>query len=334
MQSNNEYTIGVPGRMAAQIHPMTLNRGFAYREQIGVEAKGRTVLEHLVRTRRHSSASEWSARIGRGEVELDGEVAASDDLIRRGHVLVWRRPPWNEPDVPLTYDLVYEDAAILVVVKPAGLPTLAAGGFLEHTLLALVRATFPGASPVHRLGRHTSGLLLLALTRESAAALGRAWHTDAVVKRYRALVIGRPGWDEQEVTVPIGPVAHPRLGTVHAASPVGRPARSVARVLERRDTDTLVEVDITTGRPHQIRIHLAALGFPLVGDGLYAAGGMPGSVDPALPGDGGYQLHAERLRFLHPTTGVPMDFRARPPSTLEQLQDRSLQSIRARVTAG
>lgn len=313
---------------------MTLNRGFTYREQIGTEAEGRTVVAHLARTRRHSSASEWSARIGRGEVELDGAIAASDDQLRCGHVLVWRRPPWNEPDVPLFYDLVYEDAAILVVVKLAGLPTLAGGGFLEHTLLALVRAKFSDASPVHRLGRHTSGLVLLARSRESAAVLGRAWQTDSVVKRYRALVTGRPGWDEQEITVPIGPVAHPRLVTVHAASPLGRPARSVARVLERRDTDTLVEVDITTGRPHQIRIHLAALGFPLVGDGLYGVGGVPESVDPALPGDGGYHLHAGRLRFLHPTTGAPMDVRARPPSMLERLQDRSLQSTQVRATVG
>lgn len=304
---------------------MTLNRGFAYRERIGVEAAGQTVLAHLVRTRRHSTASQWASRIGRGEVEVGGRVATADTVLRPGDLVVWQRPPWNEPDVPLTYDVLYEDDALVVMDKPSGLPTMAAGGFLEHTLLALVRTRFRDASPVHRLGRHTSGLVVLARTRASAAAMGQAWRTDGVIKEYRALVSGHPRWDRQEITVPIGPVAHPRLGTVHAASLEGRPAQSTASVLERREADTIVKVAIATGRPHQIRIHLAALGHPLVGDGLYEEGGRPRQDDPALPGDGGYHLHAWRLRFLHPTTGAPMDLRAPPPAILEIQQDRSLQ---------
>ncbi len=304
---------------------MTLNRGFAYRERIGVEAAGQTVLAHLVRTRRHSTAAEWESRISRGEVVVGGRVAGADAVLRPGDLVVWQRPPWTEPDVPLTYDVLYEDDALVVVVKPSGLPTMPAGGFLEHTLLALVRARFHDASPVHRVGRHTSGLVVLVRTRASAAALGQAWRTDGVIKEYRALVSGRPQWERQEIAVPIGPLGHPRLGTVHAASLQGRPARSTATVLERREADTIVEVAIATGRPHQIRIHLAAVGHPLVGDALYDNGGRPRQDDPALPGDGGYYLHACRLRFLHPTTGAPMDLRAPPPAILEVQQDRSLQ---------
>lgn len=298
--------------------PGVRNRGFAYREPIGPEIAGRSVLAHLARTRPHSSAATWAARIDRGEVELDGRPAAAEDQLRQGSVLVWRRPPWDEPDVPLTYDLIYEDAAMLAVSKPPGLPTMAAGGFLDHTLLAVVRARFPDASPVHRLGRHTSGLVLFARTRASAAAFGRMWSTDVVMKEYLALVSDRPAWDAEEVTVPIGPVAHPRLGTVHAASPIGRPARTRVTVLERRAAEALVLADIATGRPHQIRIHLAALGHPLVGDRLYAAGGLPLERDPGLPGDGGYLLHAWRLRFPHPATGAPMELLARPPTTLDR----------------
>ena len=87
-------------------------------------------------------------------------------------------------------------------------------------------------------------------------------------------------------------------------------------VLERREHATVVGVRIETGRPHQIRIHLAAVGHPLVGDRLYVEGGIPGAVDPALPGDGGYLLHAERLRFLHPVTAAPIDLRAPRPAAL------------------
>ena len=96
------------------------------------------------------------------------------------------------------------------------------------------------------------------------------------------------------IDVPIGPVPHPRIGTVQAACEGGRPSHSVAAVLEHRHDQTLFSVEITTGRPHQIRIHLASAGHPLIGDSVYDAGGGI-KQDPGLPGDGGYSLHAERL---------------------------------------
>jgi 23S rRNA pseudouridine1911/1915/1917 synthase len=126
-----------------------------------------------------------------------------------------------------------------------------------------------------------------------------------VRKWYRALGSGRAKLDHFEVTTPIGPVPHPRLGTVHAACAAGKPARSIVEVLERRADSTLFWVEIKTGRPHQIRIHLAAAGHPLVGDPLYVTGGTPRPDNAGLPGDGGYFLHAEQLSFVHPLTGKP-----------------------------
>lgn len=295
---------------------MALNRGCVYREQIGREAEGRTVLAHLAATRRHSTPEVWQERLARGEIRLDEVVASAGARVRPGQVLAWERPPWDEPDVPLHFEVVLEDAALLAVAKPAGLPTLPAGGYLEHTLLTLVRARDPEARPVHRLGRHTSGLVLFARTRESAASLGQAWRSGAVTKRYRALGTGRPAWEQRVITAAIGPVPHPRLGSVHAASPGGRPSRSIARVLEPRGDDTLFEVDIATGRPHQIRIHLAVEGHPLVGDPLYAAGGSPKADNPGLPGDGGYHLHAASLTFTHPSTGAAVELAADAPEEL------------------
>lgn len=283
---------------------MTLNRGYAYRTQVQAGAAGRTLCAHLALAHTHSDAATWQARCDAGEVTLDGAVAQGGEVLRAGQDVVWHRPPWDEPDVPTDIVVVHEDDAVLAVTKPSGLPTAPAGGFLDHTLLAMVQARFGAAHPVHRLGRFTSGLVLFARDAHAAAALGRAWQEHDVRKDYRALVTGSPPWTTQEITLPIGPVPHPRLGSVHAASATGRAAHSVATVVERRGETTLLEVRITTGRPHQIRIHLAAAGHPLTGDPLYAVGGGPRRDHPGLPGDGGYLLHAHRLQVAHPRGGT------------------------------
>ena len=118
------------------------------------------------------------------------------------------------------------------------------------------------------------------------------------------------------IEAPIGPVPHPRLGTIHAACSTGKPALSRVRILERRTDASLLEVTIETGKPHQIRIHLAAAGHPLVGDPLYRKGGQVKEGDVALPGDIGYHLHAERLCLRHPATGWPSAFWCCPPPEL------------------
>lgn len=295
---------------------VALNSGYAYRERVVARPGGapETVLDYLARRHRHSSRAVWSARLDRGEVEIGDVRAHPATVVRPQERLVWHRPPWDEPPVETRYEVVLEDHALLAVVKPRGLPTMPAGGYLQHTLLTLVRTRWPEATPMHRLGRETSGLVLFARTSPARAALQDAWRRHAMRKTYRALATGVARCDTYDLDAPIGPVAHPLLGTLHAASPSGKPARSRARVLERRTEQTLFEVAIDTGRPHQIRIHLAFAGHPLVGDPLYTAGGVPQAG--ALPGAGGYFLHAERLVFAHPVSGETVALRARPPVEL------------------
>eukprot|EP00882_Tetradesmus_deserticola_P013845 GHRQ01014704.1.p1 GENE.GHRQ01014704.1~~GHRQ01014704.1.p1 ORF type:complete len:395 (+),score=122.07 GHRQ01014704.1:351-1535(+) len=154
-------------------------------------------------------------------------------------------------------------------------------------------------------------------------------------KTYRALVSGIVEQDEGEVDVAIGPVSYPGLSNgLFAASPSGKPARSLFRVLHRHADSTLMEVTILTGRPHQIRIHMAALGHPLLGDPLYGPGGAPmvavvsgsrlgayGDAGNAMPGDCGYHLHSMDLRFHHPATGAEMRLTAPVPAALQTPQE-------------
>lgn len=305
------------------IHGVALNQGWSYREQVGADAGGLTILDYLSATRTHSTPEQWAERLDRGEVEIEGACAQGSTLLRPGQTVVWHRPPWDEPEVPTHFAIVHEDDALVVVDKPSGLPTMPAGGFLKHTLLALVRERYPEASPLHRLGRHTSGLVLFARTHAAGSLLARAWREHEVKKVYRALASGTTHTDMFVIDALIGPVAHPLLGKVAAASELGKPSRSVAKVLERGPDRTLFSVEIMTGRPHQIRIHLAYAGHPLVGDPLYDIGGVI-KARPGLPGDGGYLLHAEQLAFVHPITRHALVLHLPPPPALRTIAEASV----------
>jgi 23S rRNA pseudouridine1911/1915/1917 synthase len=294
-----------------------LNQGFEYRKRLGTNAAGLRMIDYLIRCYSGFTQEEWLDRIESGRILLDGILSNRNTILRPGQMLSWMRPPWEEPDAPRSFAILYRDEHLLGVAKPDGLPTIpGGGGFMEHTLLSLVRKHFPAANPLHRLGRGTSGIVLFAMTPEAASRISQAWRCGQIRKVYLALASGRPAKDEFEVDTPIGPVPHRILKTIHAASPAGKPAHSHINVLERRDDCSLLQVRITTGRPHQIRIHLAASGHPLVGDPLYIAGGIPAENSRVLPGDLGYHLHSALLGFPHPATSEWTEIACAPPPSL------------------
>ncbi len=298
------------------------NGGFRHVEQISSAAAGQTVLTHLATRYPLASETEWLNRIDSGQVLLGDKPAGREDLLRAGQKLTWLRPPWIEPEVPLATAILYEDGDLLAVAKPSGLPTLPGGGqFLDHTLLALVRRRHPEASPMHRLGRGTSGIVLFAATARARKPLQEAFQREGTRKVYRTLCSGHPEAEAFAITAPIGEVPYAPLGSLHAAHAGGRPSESRVTVLERRGEATLVEVEILTGRPHQIRIHLAWAGHPLVGDPLYGPGGLPLPGSRALPGDPGYLLHAHRLELAHPRTGEWLDLFCQPPAPLRTFEE-------------
>jgi 23S rRNA pseudouridine1911/1915/1917 synthase len=361
---------------AADWLPAAVNDGWTYRERVPAAQAGLAATAFYALRHRHSDRAVWRQRLADGEIARNGEILRWDAPLASGDRLAWHRPPWLEQAVPAGWAVVHDDGDLLVLDKPAGLPVLPAGGWLEHTVLRLLErrhkddpAGIP--RPVHRLGRFTSGLLvcarrptsrawLSAALRDSTAAgacgprpdAGRALGQrrgdqrdglrgggaeacgedhpasalatveqasaeaaapafagrgeQALRKLYRALLTPgaltlEPG-SSLEISAAIGRRPHPRLGWIWCAAltaqPGDLPAHSRLTVLERWPQGDLVQVAIGSGRPHQIRIHCAAVGAPLFGDPLYLPGGV---ADPgALPGDGGYRLQAWRLELQRP----------------------------------
>ena len=298
--------------------PAALNLGHAYRDRVTPHDAGQLLSAFYAARYAHSSGAVWRQRLAAGEICRNGQQLQADVALAAGDGLVWHRPPWQEVAVPVLPGPLFDDGDLLVFNKPSGLPVLPAGGFLEHTLLAQLQARWPDARPVHRLGRFTSGLLVCARRSASRAWLSALLRESTAqgrcTKTYRALLqppvpespllVLEPG-QPLSLTTPIGRCAHGRLGTIWAAAPADPAALSASselRLLQRGERAWLADVAIATGRPHQIRIHTAAAGAPLLGDPLYAPGG--GAQAGALPGDGGYHLHAHRLQLVCPDGGL------------------------------
>lgn len=293
-----------------------MNNGCTYVDRIEPKDEGATVAAFYAARYPHSDAATWRRRCEDGEISSDGRALAPDEPVRAGMRIEWKRPPWEEPAAPLDFDVLYEDESMVAIDKPSGLPVLPAAHYLENTVLRLAAKRWgePAPVPVHRLGKGTTGVLLLARTDEARRILAEQFRDttkrfEGIVKKtYHAVTGPAPHLpDSFEVDTPIGRVPHPRIGRVHSAAPDGKPSLSRVRLLRRLEDRAIWEVEIVTGRPHQIRIHLAAAGAPLLGDPFYGVGGTPRADAPdANPGDCGYLLRSCSLTVIHPVTGKPV----------------------------
>ena len=273
------------------------------------------------------SRSHLQQLVAAGAVQLNGAPAVKPaHKVRAGDTLsVELRPtPMSQAFVPQAMDLVvpYEDEHLAVIDKPAGLVVHPAPGHWSGTLLnaLLARdaraAQLPRAGIVHRLDKDTSGLLVVARTRAAMDALVAQIAARQVHREYLALA-HRPwqGAAAREVDAPIGrdPRNRLRMAVVDLARHAGKPAQTRIEWLQNAESGCLLRCLLRTGRTHQIRVHLAQLGHPLVGDALY--GGAPAA------GLARQALHARRLSFTHPVTGAVLDVRAPPPADLAQALD-------------
>jgi 23S rRNA pseudouridine1911/1915/1917 synthase len=273
-----------------------------------------------------------AALIDDGRVLVDGApVAAGRVVLKEGATLTVHLPESGPPGPPaepgVRFAVVHEDPLVAVVDKPAGLVVHPGAGHSEGTLVGGLLARFPdltnlvaaGVCPpdrpgiVHRLDKGTSGLLAVARTEESYRSLVAQLATRSMERRYLALVVGEVPDERGEIEAPIGRSA--RTPTKMAVTAAGRPARTAYRVVERLGLGTparttLVELALQSGRTHQIRVHMAAIGHPVVGDARY------GAPDRRL-GSGRFFLHAFRLSFDHPGSGARLTFSSPLPEDLE-----------------
>ena len=267
----------------------------------------------MTRSRLHSLISE-------GWVNINGQQARPAQRVKAGDRVVLTIPPTREYDVSpqsIPVDLVYQDAEIVVVDKPAGLSVHPGPGHPDGTLVNALLARCPDIQGiggvhrpgiVHRLDKDTSGLMVVAKTERSHHSLSAQIKERKVRKGYLALTVGVPPQDEGTVDVPIA--RDPRHRQRMAVVLDGRESRTHYRVLEDLGSHALLELDLETGRTHQIRVHLAYLGYPLYGDGVY------GRRSPVLER---HFLHASALGFTHPKTGDPVSFHSDLPDELQEI---------------
>lgn len=219
----------------------------------------------------------------------------------------------------LDLDVVFEDGAIIVINKPVGLVVHPGNGVADGTLLNGLLHRYPEsqaiprAGIVHRLDKDTSGLLVVARTLEAQTDLVRQLQARTVSRRYLALVAGIPP-AAGEVDAPIG--RHPVHRTRMAVVDGGREARTHYRIMERFKGAAVVECRLETGRTHQIRVHMAHLGYPLVGDQVYLRRRTGQAVLDAFPRQA---LHAWRLGLIHPVSREPMNWEASLPDDMQTL---------------
>ncbi|MGB1129653.1 MAG: sulfurtransferase [Haloferula sp.] len=277
---------------------------------------GLPLIEALDRMFPHFGCDKWLERLDDQRIlGPDDRVALPEQVVRAGEEYVRLIPGNVEPDVRADVKVLHEDEAVLILDKPAPLPMHPCGRFNRNTLEYLLRkACYPEVPrPVHRLDANTSGIVICARTRHFGRIIHPQFEKGEVDKCYVARVHGAPEQDRLTLDASISTKAV-ELGAREIDEDEGVDARTEIEVVKRCDDGTsLLKVRPVTGRTHQIRIHLWAAGWPIVGDPVYLQGGDRGEVQTLSPEEPGMCLHAWSITFRHPISGERVSFSAPAP---------------------
>lgn len=279
------------------------------------------------------------ALMAEGRVTVSGKPAAGASArTNDGQPFAITVPPVADAaaqpqDIPLV--IAYEDAHLIVIDKPAGLVVHPAAGNPDGTLVNALLHHCQGqlsgiggvARPgiVHRIDKDTSGLLVVAKTTPAHEGLARQFAEHTILRRYLAVCAGHPSPRDGTIEGRIGrsDANRKKMAILHDKSPRGKPAVTHYRTLQQLDNCTLIECRLETGRTHQVRVHCASIGHPLVGDPVY--GRTPKTLRPVLErlGFARQALHAATLGFVHPVTGQMCEFHADLPADMQELIDET-----------
>jgi 23S rRNA pseudouridine955/2504/2580 synthase len=295
--------------------------------EVGEESAGQRIDNFLLRLAKGVPKSHVYRILRSGEVRVNKGRIPADYRVREGDVV--RVPPIRVAEKSATaavpardFVLAHEDDALLVIDKPAGVAVHGGSG-VSFGVIEQLRRARPQAKLLelaHRLDRETSGLLIVAKKRSALVRLHDMFRDGNIAKRYLALVKGRWMNPTQHVRLPLHKYLTEEGERRVAVSREGKEAHSIVRLVARWRNFSLVEVELKTGRTHQIRVHLAHLGFPLAGDDKY--GDFALNKDLQKAGLKRMFLHAARLDLAHPLTGEPISLEAKLPPELHDFLKR------------
>ncbi len=288
------------------------------------------VAEYLAARYTYRTLTAWEAFVRDGRVWCNDALCRLDTIVTPGDVVACDLPEDAQPQVNYDYTIVYEDDHLLAIDKPPGLRVHSKGKFALANLIFHVRTLrprpYPTAAPVNRLDADTSGLVLLALNRPAAQAMTAQFRENQIAKTYLAVVSGTPRPSAGTIDLPIGPVEGAQVPRFWVMGD-GKPAVTDYETVRALGPDhALLKLMPRSGRTHQLRVHLAAAGHPLVGDALYTldddaylAWVKRRKPLPGMHGLTRQALHAARLVFLHPVTGRLVRLEAPLPPDLQAL---------------